>query len=64
MTAVVNLAHGLGLTAVAEGVETESQREQLYDLGCDFGQGFHFSPPRPADALDLVVLHDAGLANA
>jgi diguanylate cyclase (GGDEF)-like protein len=64
VTAVVNLAHGLGLTAVAEGVETESQREQLYDLGCDFGQGFHFSPPRPADALDLVVLHDAGLANA
>jgi diguanylate cyclase (GGDEF)-like protein len=64
VTAVVNLAHGLGLTAVAEGVETESQRVWLHDLGCDLGQGFHFSPPRPAEALDLVVLHDAGLATA
>ncbi len=64
VTAVVNLAHGLGLTAVAEGVETESQLDQLQDLGCDLGQGFHFSPPRPAEALDLVVLHDAGLAIA
>ena len=46
--AVVALAHTLGLGAVAEGVENESQLSQLRRLGCDGAQGFYFSRPVPA----------------
>ncbi|MCV7348342.1 putative bifunctional diguanylate cyclase/phosphodiesterase [Mycolicibacterium rhodesiae] len=43
--AVVNLAHELGLATVAEGIEDVETLEQLRDYGCDFGQGYYFSPP-------------------
>jgi EAL domain-containing protein (putative c-di-GMP-specific phosphodiesterase class I) len=43
--AVVALAHGLGIAVVAEGIETQSQSDLLCDLGCDYGQGYLFSPP-------------------
>jgi EAL domain-containing protein (putative c-di-GMP-specific phosphodiesterase class I) len=48
---IVNLAHTLGLVVVAEGVENESQRQTLSDLGCDYAQGFLFSRPMPPDEL-------------
>jgi EAL domain-containing protein (putative c-di-GMP-specific phosphodiesterase class I) len=51
--AVIGLAHGLGLTAVAEGVETAAQVRHLIDLDCDVAQGFHFGRPAAADALRL-----------
>jgi EAL domain-containing protein (putative c-di-GMP-specific phosphodiesterase class I) len=55
VAAVVNLGHTLGLTVVAEGVETEEQLAELVALGCDQAQGFLFSPARPAAELgDLV----------
>jgi EAL domain-containing protein (putative c-di-GMP-specific phosphodiesterase class I) len=44
---VVSLAHTLGLVALAEGVETVEQLELLKELGCDYAQGFHWSPPLP-----------------
>ena len=47
--AIVALAHGLGLAVVAEGIETPVQRERLLELQCDFGQGYHFARPLPAD---------------
>jgi diguanylate cyclase len=47
----VELAHNLGLAAVAEGIETLDQLRELRRLGCDFGQGFLLSPPLPADQL-------------
>ena len=46
--AIVALAHGLGKRVVAEGIETEAQREFLYGLGCDLGQGYLLGEPVPA----------------
>ncbi|HET9851435.1 MAG TPA: GGDEF domain-containing phosphodiesterase, partial [Candidatus Limnocylindrales bacterium] len=43
--AVVSLAHGLGITVVAEGIETEEQARRLRELGCDMGQGFAWAHP-------------------
>jgi EAL domain-containing protein (putative c-di-GMP-specific phosphodiesterase class I) len=43
----IALAHGLGLRAVAEGVENEDVFLLLRERGCDFGQGYHFSRPLP-----------------
>ena len=47
--AAVGMAHGLGLTTVAEGVETDEQREFLVSVGCDFLQGYFFGRPMLAD---------------
>jgi diguanylate cyclase (GGDEF)-like protein len=49
--AVVRLAHALGLRVVAEGVETEDQRDVLLGMGCDELQGFLYARPMPASAL-------------
>jgi EAL domain-containing protein (putative c-di-GMP-specific phosphodiesterase class I) len=43
--AVANLAHDLGLSLTAEGIETDEQRQMARDLGCDRGQGFFFAEP-------------------
>ena len=47
--AIVDLAHRLGLKAVAEGVETPEALRLLAEAGCDAAQGFLFSRPLPAD---------------
>jgi diguanylate cyclase (GGDEF)-like protein len=56
--AVVRLAHALGLTVVAEGVETERQRDILQELHCDELQGFLFAKPMSARALSLWAMDD------
>ena len=43
--AMIDLAHGLGLTATAEGVETIEQLRIVHELGCDVVQGYLISPP-------------------
>jgi EAL domain-containing protein (putative c-di-GMP-specific phosphodiesterase class I) len=53
--AVVGMAHGLGLTVVAEGVETQAQRDFLTDVGCDLLQGYLFSQPIPPKALARLI---------
>ncbi len=50
---VVALGHALGLTVVAEGVETVDQRNSLADMGCDVFQGYFFG--QPLSARDLVA---------
>jgi len=53
--AIISLAHGLGMTVVAEGVETKAQRYLLSELGCDQFQGYLFSRPRkPAEIVELL----------
>lgn len=46
--AIINMAHSLGLTIIAEGVEKESQTNFLKQEGCDFAQGYFYSRPLPA----------------
>jgi Amt family ammonium transporter len=49
VTAVLALAHGLGVDVVAEGIETTDQAQRLRELGCDRAQGFLYARPMPAD---------------
>ncbi len=49
--AILALARSLDIEVVGEGVETEAQRRILLELGCEFGQGFLFAYPQPADTL-------------
>jgi diguanylate cyclase (GGDEF)-like protein/PAS domain S-box-containing protein len=51
VTAIVDLAHGLGLTVIAEGVENERQLRFLGSRGCDEYQGYLASEPMPAAAI-------------
>lgn len=48
VSAIIDLGHALGLTVVAEGVETEAQRAMLGELGCPVGQGYLFGIPTDA----------------
>jgi EAL domain-containing protein (putative c-di-GMP-specific phosphodiesterase class I) len=52
---VIDLAHALGLTVVAEGVETAEQAAHLRRLGCDLAQGYYFARPLPPDELDSLL---------
>ena len=55
--AVIKLAHALGLRVVAEGVETERQRDVLLGLGCDELQGYLFARPMPAQMLTVWAMN-------
>ncbi|WP_348268070.1 EAL domain-containing protein [Edaphobacter paludis] len=58
VSAVVGLGQSLGLTTVAEGVETEEQAEMLLLLGCEMGQGWLFGKPVPAERLsEAITMH-------
>jgi len=48
----IELGHNLGLTVVAEGVETDHELEQLRGFGCDMAQGYLYARPMAADALE------------
>jgi diguanylate cyclase (GGDEF)-like protein len=55
VSAMVALASNLGMTALAEGIETEAEWRTLLERGCERGQGFFFSRPVPAD--EIVAIH-------
>ncbi|UWU67367.1 EAL domain-containing protein [Bradyrhizobium sp. NC92] len=64
-TAVVRVGQGLGMSVVAEGVETEGQRNTLAALGCDIVQGFLYAPPLPPVAFERwLIEHCAEQARA
>ena len=56
VTAVLTLAAGLGLKAVAEGVENDAQRRFLISEGCPLAQGFHLGRPAPAGEVTRLLL--------
>jgi len=58
---IVTLAQSLGLCVIAEGVETEAQRDLLASYGCHCYQGYLFSRPLPADQLEAFLLKGAAL---
>ncbi|HSI57394.1 MAG TPA: EAL domain-containing protein [Ideonella sp.] len=62
--AVIKLAHALGLRVVAEGVETERQRDILLSLNCDELQGYLFAKPMSASRLTLWAMGDDGVETA
>lgn len=57
--AIIALGHGLGMRVVAEGVEEESQLDELRLLGCDFAQGYIISRPVPAAAFTQLLEQQA-----
>jgi EAL domain-containing protein (putative c-di-GMP-specific phosphodiesterase class I) len=56
---LTSLAHALGLTAIAEGIETEGQLTSVRELGCDLAQGFLFARPMPAKHMTDLLADDA-----
>jgi EAL domain-containing protein (putative c-di-GMP-specific phosphodiesterase class I) len=60
----IELAHGLGLAVVAEGVETREQLEHLEALGCDIAQGYFLGRPMPGDELAAFVASRSNLTAA
>ncbi len=54
--AMVVMAHKLGIKVIAEGVETEQQQDLLIQIGCDYGQGYLFSKPVPAEDFETLLL--------
>jgi len=52
---VISLAANLGFKVVAEGIESEHQRDVLVDLGCDYGQGYFFSRPLSPDVIEQFL---------
>jgi diguanylate cyclase (GGDEF)-like protein/PAS domain S-box-containing protein len=55
LRSIIKLGQTLGLQVLAEGIERDDQVVRLRELGCRLGQGFHFSPPLPADAVPDAV---------
>ncbi|MGZ8593464.1 MAG: EAL domain-containing protein, partial [Actinomycetota bacterium] len=51
VAAFIQLGQGLGMTTLAEGIETAGEWRFLAEQGCELGQGFYFSRPVPADVL-------------
>ena len=54
---IIKMSHRMGLSVVAEGVETEKQYKILSGLGCDLIQGFYFSKPLPINEFEEYIRH-------
>jgi diguanylate cyclase (GGDEF)-like protein len=58
LAAIVDLAHALGKTVIAEGLETAAQYSGIAALGCEACQGFYFARPMPARQIDDLLARD------
>ena len=56
LRAVAGLGTSLGITTTAEGVETKEQLARVREEGCTEMQGYYFSPPRPVEEVDRLLL--------
>jgi diguanylate cyclase (GGDEF)-like protein/PAS domain S-box-containing protein len=57
--AMVQLAHGLGMTPLAEGIETAEELAFLREAGCTLGQGFYFARPVPASEIPALIVRES-----
>ncbi|PSU34590.1 EAL domain-containing protein [Photobacterium lutimaris] len=57
VSAIIAMAKALNIRIVAEGVETKWHTEYLLQRGCDYGQGYYFSKPLPADEFEVLLTH-------
>ena len=55
ITTITELAHGLGMVVVAEGIETKVQIDRLAELGCDLGQGYFIGEPKTANEVSELL---------
>jgi EAL domain-containing protein (putative c-di-GMP-specific phosphodiesterase class I) len=55
---IINIAHTMGMTVTAEGIETPQQLEQLRSLNCNFGQGYLFAKPLEATQATQLIATD------
>jgi diguanylate cyclase (GGDEF)-like protein len=60
VTAIIQLAHGIGMSVVCEGVETARQYQDVAELGSDACQGFYFARPMPAASVSALIDSPAG----
>jgi diguanylate cyclase (GGDEF)-like protein/PAS domain S-box-containing protein len=58
LRSIIALAHDLGMEAVAEGAETDSDAVELYHMGCEYAQGFVFGQPMTAEAATKLLSSD------
>ncbi|NJN72549.1 MAG: EAL domain-containing protein [Limnothrix sp. RL_2_0] len=61
--AMVDLAKALGMSVIAEGIETAAQAEVLRELGCDMGQGYYYSPPVPIEEAIALMTKPLAVSN-
>jgi EAL domain-containing protein (putative c-di-GMP-specific phosphodiesterase class I) len=59
--AIISLAHDLGLSTVAEGIENQQTADALAEMGCDIGQGFLFCRPLSPSKLQEWLTHSSAL---
>ena len=64
VSASIELAHALGLEAIAEGVETEGQLQRLRSLGCELAQGYYFWKPMPGEAASSFLSTNAASSSS
>jgi diguanylate cyclase (GGDEF)-like protein/PAS domain S-box-containing protein len=55
LRSIVSMAHDLGMDVVAEGAETDSDAVELYQIGCEYAQGFAFGEPMTAEAAQRLL---------